>query len=812
MTRTAPPRLPPSGLVVCLTGVVASAAVAKPLYPAMRPPFTTWIDDGAANVDLVAPPPGRGTDPAQELNRWLNRITGVTLPVSRTKSARRPAVFVGGPAAWRRLGVVPGDLSLGREGYVIRSVGQDLVITGATHVATLYGVDAFVEHYLGCRWFWPGPLGRVVPKQKTLRVGRIDEVSVPDFAVRWVIRDNECARFNGGNVALAEPDDFRFRWFVHTYLRLVEPGRYWVSHPEFYADRGGQRPDPTAPRAQVNLCTCNPEVIAAAARRIDSLARADPSLAMVSVDPMDTQQFCRCSRCRKWQSSGAPYEQRHSDLVFAFTNGVAELTARSHPHLLLKTIAYQTYLAPPRFPVRDNVVVQFCRFMCHNHPLAPPNCPESAYFNRQLVAWRRKCKRVMLYEYYYKASWCGLPWPIVHTLRRDVPYLKSLGVFGVASQWNRNDANNGLVYYVASKLLWNSELEVEALVDDFCTKAYAEAATPMGEYHRHLEKAMEESGLHVATQRGYQVMHEFLSPELEARLAADLSRAGKVVRDPQAARRVALADRGFEYARLVARYLEVVAARMEKKATAQWLGAQTAADLAELESACRPAVAKIRAFLTAKGNTGLPTLGQYEALLLSPKNVAANWFNVTDRPEGIRLTKPRWLKRHPQRLPKTYPTVASLWIYGNDLDWTPETGAEHNVVVEAKDGTPVRVGRMGRADRVGDGRNLLFIIRHVPLDRLAVDPLDVTIENPPGGPYASRVFAVYLMPDDQTTEDEAQGLLERRIELVRRRSLGFVEFGFSGVRSTEGEPAHVSLTVCGLPQEPRSPVPAADGR
>lgn len=80
---------------------------------------------------------------------------------------------------------------------------------------------AFLERYLGCRWFWPGELGMVVPKQPTLRVGQIDEISRPDFPIRWIIRDAECARFNRGNVGLNEPDDFRIWRFVHTWLGLV---------------------------------------------------------------------------------------------------------------------------------------------------------------------------------------------------------------------------------------------------------------------------------------------------------------------------------------------------------------------------------------------------------------------------------------------------------------------------------------------------------------------------------------------------------------------------------------------------------------
>ena len=46
--------------------------------------------------------------------------------------------------------------SLGNEGYVIRTVGDDLVIAGGQLRGNMYGVYGFLEDHLGCRWFAPG--------------------------------------------------------------------------------------------------------------------------------------------------------------------------------------------------------------------------------------------------------------------------------------------------------------------------------------------------------------------------------------------------------------------------------------------------------------------------------------------------------------------------------------------------------------------------------------------------------------------------------------------------------------------------------
>jgi len=781
---------PDVALAAALVTAVGACVHAAGLYPTMQSPFVTWIENGRPRAEIM----GEANAPAaKELNVWLKRITGTELPIAATPTSDRPHVFVGGKAAWKRLRADRASLNLGSDGYVIRTVGRDLVIAGETPLAVMFGVTAFLERYLDCRWFWPGENGMYYPSRATLQVGRIDEVSRPHFRVRWIIRDAACARFNRLNVGVRCPGEFRIQWFVHTWLRLVPPTTYWATNPEFYAEIGGQRKDPTAKRAQVNLCTTNPQVAEAAAKTIDQVVANSPDISMVSVDPMDTQQFCQCANCKRVYDAAAPYERRASRLVFEFTNRVAELVAKKHPKLLIKTIAYHTYLAPPAEPgfrLRDNVAVQFCRFMCHNHRLNDPNCAENRHFNIPLIAWTKLSRHVMLYEYYYKASWCGLPWPIVHTLKYDIPYLRRLGVMGVASQWNRNSAANGLAFYVASKLLWDAETDVDALLADFYEKAYAEAASPMREYHERLEKTAVDLGLHLASQRPYRDMLRFLDSGLLADLDAHLRQAERMVRDPRATARVRLMRRNWRYCQLVRNYLKTVARGLGAQAVARWTGQVSSEQIERIQRDTLSLAKEIKRFLADKENAGAaPRLGSYEKLLFSPKYIAQNWHRTSDRPQdGVALDKPTWLKRHPKARVSRRPPAIALWIYGNDLDWVPATGAEHVVYLRDRTGKRIKVGEIGRRDRPGDGVNLCFILRGIDAKRFPTQTLEVTIENPTGGPYASRVFAIYVMPDENISEDDAQRLIERDIETVRGRALGFVEYHYNGAWSNEGQP------------------------
>ena len=72
--------------------------------------------------------------------------------------------------------------SLGKEGYVIRTVGDHLVIAGGPVHGAMYGVYGLLEDHLGCRWFAPG-VSRI-PKRPRLAIGPIDDRQIPALESR----------------------------------------------------------------------------------------------------------------------------------------------------------------------------------------------------------------------------------------------------------------------------------------------------------------------------------------------------------------------------------------------------------------------------------------------------------------------------------------------------------------------------------------------------------------------------------------------------------------------------------------------------
>ena len=86
-----------------------------------------------------------------------------------------------------------------------------------------------------------------------------------------------------------------------------------------------------------------------------------------------------------------------------------------------------------------------------------------------------------------------MPWPVLHTIRKDIPYYRDRGIEGFYTQlfdhlWHRH----GLNYYLAAKLCWNADLDVDALLDDYFIKFYGPAAAPMRDYFMTMESGMED--------------------------------------------------------------------------------------------------------------------------------------------------------------------------------------------------------------------------------------------------------------------------------------------------------------------------------
>ena len=276
------------------------AAVVGLLPPLSGEAQVRIVEDGRARAVVVTAdePTPTASYAAEELVRHIAWATGVSLPTVLESEAPEDVhsrVYLGDTETGRTFGLDPERLP--RETFVLRSVGNDLFITGresdgdpfAEHnpdVGPLFGVYEILERFLGVRWLWPGELGTYVPRTDVVRIPAIDEMSAPALRFR---------HFSWGpirSVALGsaplDPADEKLGFShdvaveygkaVQVLLRRHRIGgmdakppsghafsgwwqRYGREHPEwFQLRRDGVRGDPDSTYAHVAMCVSNEEL------------------------------------------------------------------------------------------------------------------------------------------------------------------------------------------------------------------------------------------------------------------------------------------------------------------------------------------------------------------------------------------------------------------------------------------------------------------------------------------------------------------------------------------------------------------------
>ena len=564
-------------LVANFPGFGANAQKKDP-YPPAEAPYVALVENGQARAVVVAPaaPSAVEARAASELVRYVEKITGVRLEVGAEAGDGRLPVYLGSAA---KGGLSQVEWSgLGEDGFVLKSGAEGVYVAGARDLGTLYGVYQLLEKHFGVRWFMPGDLGEVVPRSDSLVIGTFEETEVPSFRIRWVESGDWALRqkMNVGVEVGDRPVGVNWRWGFHTHFKLIPPETYYDEHPEWFALVGTKRRHPKPGRQGQQLCTSNPELIEEMARRIIEMFDADPSLDVLALAPQDGGGFCQCKSCSKQDEKRGPetaWHATYSRRLALFNNEVARRVAVRHPDKLIKVGAYAMYLRVPLddgYRPEPNLAVQVCHtYSCNSHPIASEACPgNTKYFRSELAHWAKICDHLFIYEYYNKGAWGGLPYYQVHLIRDDVPYYHGLGAEGFYTQpaGRRRWPVCGLNHYVAAKLTWDVDLDVDKLLDDFYRKFYGEAAEPMRDYWQTLQRAFsgyEECLSPFGRKWTTLVAPDIFTPPTIAALEDAVARAEKAARCDVTRERVGVVRVRVEFTKRAMAYLAAIRSPFE---------------------------------------------------------------------------------------------------------------------------------------------------------------------------------------------------------------------------------------------------------
>lgn len=794
---------------------------ADSLYPAMEAPFVEIVADGVSQATIVALTES-ARRPAGELNLHLKKMSGAELPVAATVAGDGSYhILIGDVSAVTQAGVTMPRGGLAPGGLAIVCDGDKLALVGETELAQFYAVDTFLEAHLDVRWFFPGAWGEHVPERKTIRVGRVSYAEGPSFEYRhvgtglWALRNKQ-------NALVGAQGQIKVWQSCHTYTsKLIRADRYFDTHPEYFSLIDGERRRPKDHgQLNIQLCTSNPELIEEVAKRVIEIVDADPEIRVVTADPVDGDGFCQCDACRALDEKGATRDNLYSRRLLIFTSQVAERVSRKYPEVMIRVLAYRSYMSAPLDPdikAHPNVLIQFARgsgFACDNHALTDPSCGVNRCGGRAyLESWRRLTENICLYEYYWRVAWHGLPWPMVHAIRKDIPYFKSLGLWGVYTQWSgRNLATNGLNYYVAAKLLWDADLDVDALLADTYEKYYGEAAIPMQKYHEALESRFAESGEHVMVEpKNGGIILRLYSADLIDELGRYLAEAESVAFQEKVKHRVNMVRVSHAYVHMLCEgYLRPMSRELINPNHC-WSGCRYPGmvdpELAErIVEEYTPRGERIRTFLRDNAALNAVENAYDNAMILDVKRKALLSVNQINAPRwpgrkdfrrgGEDRNKAGWLAVHPEESPAPMTETFTLWIYGNDFD-SDDAESEHEAFLRNSRGEDVAIGGIAPRGASFDSIDKCTVFGPFPSREYVRDgKVTLTLTNPVGKWSGSTFYGVYVMPGgDAATTEEATGKAKSDLEWLRARALGFAEMVYDGYINEDGETRSYDIEI-----------------
>ncbi|MDX9973282.1 MAG: DUF4838 domain-containing protein [FCB group bacterium] len=436
---------------------------------------------------------------AEEFRSLLREATGIDLSIGARRARGR--VYIGPGAALRKSGIGFDTANYGEEEFRIRIGRNAIAIAGGRPRGTLYGVYEFAEQYLGVRFLTADHT--YIPKGLT-SLPLADVRRAPAFAYRWSYCKEASAfpefaarlRLN----TLTHDEKFggvtHEKMESHTLFYQVPADRYRKTHPEYFALVDGRRML-EAPGGGPQVCPSNPDVADIVTKFVlDDLA-AHPELTNVCVSTNDNPFFCTCDACRALNER----EESPAAAHLALLNTVAERIERVRPGVKVATLAYWYTQNPPKtLRARHNVRVWFCPFgACAVHRLDDPACPRNAPLLKDLDGWRAACSDLRIWYYNTDLRTLDLPFLNLRSLGPNLRMFKERGMGGAFLQGNDKcfagefaDLRN----YVSSRLLWNPELDGDALREEFLRLHYGPAAEPIRACIDLLHDRAEQAGAH----------------------------------------------------------------------------------------------------------------------------------------------------------------------------------------------------------------------------------------------------------------------------------------------------------------------------
>lgn len=468
------------------------------------------FENGASEYSIVYPDERTDAEEyaASVLQDYIFRISGARLKIKQSKFVNDgdKIISVGATDALKKSGVMCDYAALKGDGFFIKTAGNGIYIDGGNERGKLYGVYEFLDKYLGVKFLTYDYT--YVPVLSEYEVGKIDDVQTPSFKFRnFMIAGCDSNReflsqMRFVNEYLTIPDKFggNLGWFktadiqpTHNSLSYVSKD-YASRFPEMFSFSKGE---------PVEICqtygiTENGEIdeafeISPIKLAIESLKKfvlsSGSDVKYFMFGQQDVQTPCKCARCladaEKYGRGGI--NVRFVNLLAREVQkwADAELGGRE---VNVLTFAYQYSEEAPVYvdangkylPIdetvvpENNVYIRLATYFAESY-YSFTDERQIAKYRNLFASWSAITDKFMVWDYHINYYNYFNYYPTMQTWKDNLKLYKDIGVEYVLMQSAQNEKvgwQHNLEAYVASKLMWNVDRDVDELVDEFMTYYY----------------------------------------------------------------------------------------------------------------------------------------------------------------------------------------------------------------------------------------------------------------------------------------------------------------------------------------------------
>lgn len=465
---------------------------------------------------------------ARELKTFLDGSLGGDIPIVNEPCDRRKQIVVGENRWSKEAGI---DLAgMPRDGFVIKSAGKRVYIAGRdsnsdidalisrgrptdlrslmrSERATAFGVYEFLERFAGCRFYFPGEMGTIVPRRRSLKVpdGMLIKRS-PAFTERHVSTSGgmplSTQMLNWVRIRL-ETDHLQCGHGLNSfdYAR-----RFADSNPEYFCLlKNGKRaaykvdPYPGGKMHSVGQLCHTSGIWKEITEDALSFLRGEPADRRmgkgrgwqkncrgihVDIMPQDGMWKCMCGNCLAAYDKGPDYADT---LIWRRTAEVARSITAAGLNGRVCQMAYSPFSQVPDFDLPGNIDVMVAT-------AGPWSIWDDKFYSRAIRVvhdWHRKIGRdVWLWTYPGKVNAMNIPAAPQVAPRAWGEYYKRTAPF-IFGAFNESESDsfyfNYLNFYVFSRIAWDTSVDVDGIIAEHHRLMYGKGATEMAKFFDRLE-------------------------------------------------------------------------------------------------------------------------------------------------------------------------------------------------------------------------------------------------------------------------------------------------------------------------------------